>query len=244
MTPLVTTSILSEFTYTWITDIMILGYQRTLQASDLYKMDPSREAGRLSEKLEAAWARRVAAAADWNGRLEKGEVDPSFLTRLSFVFRAILVTLEKHWRDVDGRKEASLTWALNDVFGGMFWIGGGLKAGRHISQLMSPIVLKSLITLAEERAAARETGEPAPSAGRGVGIAFGLFLLAITARVCSHQFFWRSMATGVLTRAALIASIYERGVSLTGRARVKLTNATLLNHISSDVCMKIQRKLY
>ncbi|KAF9237599.1 ABC protein [Melanogaster broomeanus] len=269
MTPLVTTSILSEFTYTWITDIMVMfpgcftpcqklmvlcgvtdtRYQRTLQASDLYKMDPSREAGRLSEKLEAAWARRVAAAADWNDRLEKGEVDPSFLTRLSFVFRAILASrgmaertyaerrgaLEKHWRDVDGRKEASLTWALNDVFGGMFWIGGGLKASRHISQLMSPIVLKSLITLAEERAAARETGEPAPSAGRGVGIAFGLFLLAITTSVCSHQFFWRSMATGVLTRAALIASIYERGVSLTGRARVKLTNATLLNHISSDL---------
>ncbi|KAF9234112.1 ABC protein [Melanogaster broomeanus] len=259
ITPLATTSILSEFTYTWITDIMVifpsyftyypklmvlclgkqvLGYQRTLQASDLYKMDPSREAGRLSEKLEAAWARRVAAAVDWNDRLEKGEIDPSFLTRLSFVFRAMLASqgkegctyaerrgaLEKHWREVEGRKEASLTWALNDVIG-------------DTSQLMGPIVLKSLITLAEERAAARATGEPAPSVGRGVGMALGLFLLTVTTSVCTHQvqFFWRSMATGVLARAALIASIYERGVSLTGKARVKLTNATLVNHISSDV---------
>ncbi|KAF9237594.1 ABC protein [Melanogaster broomeanus] len=249
MTPLATTSILSEFTYTWITDIMILGYQRTLQASDLYKMDPSREAGRLSEKLEAAWARRVAAAADWNDRLEKGEIDPSFLTRLSFVFRAMLASqgkggctyaerraaLEKHWRDVDGRKEASLTWALNDVFGDMFWIGGGLKVIGDTSQLMGPIVLKHLITLAEERATARATGEPAPSVGRGVGMALGLFLLTVTTSVCTHQFFWRSMATGLLARAALIACIYERGVSLTGKARVELTNAMLVNHISTDV---------
>jgi len=43
------------------------------------------------------------------------------------------------------------------------------------------------------------------------------------------------MATGVLARAALIASIYERGVHLTGKERVKLTNAALVNHISTDV---------
>ncbi|KAF9243526.1 ABC protein [Melanogaster broomeanus] len=249
MTPLATTGILSEFTYTWITDMMVLGYQRTLQASDLYKMDPTREVGRLSEKLEAAWARRVAAAADWNERLEKGEIYPSFLTRLSFTFRTILASqgekertytkrraaLEKHWREVDGQKEASLTWALNDVFGRMFWIGGGLKVIGDTAQLMGPIVLKSLITFAEERAAARAAGEPLPNVGRGIGMALGLFFLSVITSACTHQFLWRSMATGVLARAALIASIYERGVMLTGKARLNLTNATLVNHISTDV---------
>jgi len=43
------------------------------------------------------------------------------------------------------------------------------------------------------------------------------------------------MTTGVLARAALIVCIYERGVNLTGRERVKLTNAALVNHISTDV---------
>lgn len=49
------------------------------------------------------------------------------------------------------------------------------------------------------------------------------------------KFFWRSMATGVLARAALIACIYERGANLTGTARVKLSNSTLVTHISTDV---------
>ncbi|KIK99142.1 hypothetical protein PAXRUDRAFT_132675 [Paxillus rubicundulus Ve08.2h10] len=248
MIPLATANIFSELTFAWITDMMVLGYQRTLQASDLYKMDPTRQAGDLSEKLEAAWARRLAAAADWNEHLEKGVIHPSYLARLSFALRAIpanrvnkaltyaerRVALKKYWTQVDGRKEASLTWALNDVFGSTFWIGGIFKA-RDTAQLMGPIVLKSIITFAEERAAARTAGEPGPSIGLGIGMALGLFFLTITTSICTQQFFWRSMGTGVLARAALITSIYGRGVSLTGKARVKLTNAALVNHISTDV---------
>lgn len=43
------------------------------------------------------------------------------------------------------------------------------------------------------------------------------------------------MSTGAFARAALIACIYERGVKLTGKERAKLTNASLVNHISTDV---------
>ena len=43
------------------------------------------------------------------------------------------------------------------------------------------------------------------------------------------------MSTGALARATLIACIYERGVKLTGKERVKLTNASLVNYISTDV---------
>ena len=43
------------------------------------------------------------------------------------------------------------------------------------------------------------------------------------------------MTTGLLARAALISSIYKRGVSLTGKARTTLPNAALVTHISTDV---------
>ncbi|KAG0695504.1 ABC protein [Suillus ampliporus] len=87
LTPLANASFFSQLTYTWITGIMVgysttnfkvccsnvciqvLGYQRTLQASDLYKLDTSRESAVLAAKLEAAWQRRVKAAADWNAVL-------------------------------------------------------------------------------------------------------------------------------------------------------------------------------
>lgn len=43
------------------------------------------------------------------------------------------------------------------------------------------------------------------------------------------------MMTGMLARSALIKSIFKRGVGFTGQARSKVTNADLLNHISTDV---------
>ena len=142
LTPLASSSLISQLTYSWITDIMVLGYQRTLQASDLHKLDSSREVKSLSEQLEAAWARRVEAAAKWNAKFDRGEVSPSILKRMTWVVRAIpsekdqtqkrsyserRLALERHWREVEGRKEASLAWALNDVFGWSFWLGGVFK---------------------------------------------------------------------------------------------------------------------
>ncbi|KAG1879712.1 ABC protein [Suillus subluteus] len=246
LTPLVNASIFSQLTYTWVTDIIVLGYQRTLQASDLYKLDTSRESAILAPKLEAAWQRRVRAAADWNERLESGELRPSLFKRTGWALNAISrkqgttwserrAAFQKYWRESAGRKEASLTWALNDVFLSVFWIGGALKVFGDTAQLMGPIILRHIIVFAEERSAAIIAGEPVPNIGRGIAMAVGLFALTLTSSICSHQFFWRSMAVGVLARAALITCIYERGVNLTGKARVKLDNATLVNHISTDV---------
>jgi len=139
--PLATASLFSRMTFSWVTEFMVLGYQRTLQAPDLYKLDISREAGQMAEKLEAAWTRRINAAAEWNAKLDRGEIRASALKRLIWDARAIKAdsssrgqtykerraALEEQWRKVKGRKKASLAWALNDVFGWSFWLGGIFK---------------------------------------------------------------------------------------------------------------------
>ncbi|KAI6099711.1 ABC protein [Pisolithus sp. B1] len=247
--PLANASIYSQLTYSWMSKLMVLGYQRTLQASDLHKLDLSRQAGPLAEKLEAAWKRRIEAAADWNNRLDRGEIHASIVKRLIWTIRAITsergpqqrtyserrARLEQHWREVGGKKHASLTWALNDVLAWSFWPGGVFKVVGDVAQLMGPLVLKALLTFAEQRSTAHSAGEPLPNVGPGIGMAFGLWALTIVTSVCNNQFFWHSMETGILARAALIACIYERGVKLTGKERVKLTNAALVNHVSADV---------
>jgi len=98
-------------------------------------MHESFEAGYLSDKLDAAWARRVHNANEWNARLASGEVHPGLWKRISWSARALfsghyqetILTLERHWRETDGRREPSLVWALNDVFASQFWIGGLFK---------------------------------------------------------------------------------------------------------------------
>lgn len=130
--PMVYASIFSILTYTWINPIMMLGYQRTLQATDLWKLDEARESGTLGPQLDAAWARRVKEADEWNARLAAGELRPPLRTRVKWVFRGAgwgkrREERERQWREKDGRKEASIAWALNDVFGWTFWTGGAFK---------------------------------------------------------------------------------------------------------------------
>ncbi|TCD60600.1 hypothetical protein EIP91_009818 [Steccherinum ochraceum] len=241
--PVATASILSILSYAWISPIMTLGFQRTLQATDLWKMDESREAGKLGQKLDEAWARRVKVAEEWNDKLDKGEVYPTLYTRVKWNVQSLRhpgtyaehrSALEKHWREVDGRREASLVWALNDVFGISFWLGGLFKVFGDTAQLMGPILVKSIINFGKAHFAAKQAGEPVPNVGRGVGMALGLFCVTVAASVAQHQFFWRSMTTGLLARAALISSIYKRGVNLTGKARTNFPNSALVNHISTD----------
>ncbi|KIK67839.1 hypothetical protein GYMLUDRAFT_216120 [Collybiopsis luxurians FD-317 M1] len=241
--PIVNASLLSKLTYTWVTPIMALGYQRTLQVSDLWKMDDSMGAARLSEQLDSAWARRVQEANEWNLKLELGEITPRIPQRIYWSVKALVsgnykehrIALEKHWREVGGKREASLAWSLNEVFGHLFWIGGVIKVCGDTCQMMGPLLVKAIINFAKDRANARDTGGDMPSIGRGIGMAIGLFFIVVCASVTNHQFFWRSMTTGVLARAALTNCIYKRGVVLTGKSRVELPNAKLVNSISTDI---------
>ncbi|KAJ3483697.1 hypothetical protein NLI96_g6138 [Meripilus lineatus] len=234
-----------------LSDASTLGFQRTLQATDLWKLDTTREAGHLGDKLDKAWARRVQQAADWNAQLANGTITPSIWKRIIWSIQAVSSgysnykerrrRLEQYWRNVGGKKEASLAWALNDTFGASFWLGGIFKVFGDTSQLMGPLIVKAIINFGKEHYAATHPSSNSnsppkvPNVGRGIAMAIGLFLVTITASICQHQFFWRSMTTGLLARAALITSVYKRGVRLTGKARTTLPNSALVNHISTDV---------
>ncbi|KAJ6528832.1 hypothetical protein B0H19DRAFT_1083174 [Mycena capillaripes] len=81
------------------------------------------------------------------------------------------------WRDAGERREASLAWSLNDVFGDVFWIGGAFKISAQVigdtGQLMGlgPILVKATINFARARAAAWETGgDPVHREGCGYGV--------------------------------------------------------------------------
>ncbi|KAI0784237.1 ABC protein [Abortiporus biennis] len=242
--PAATANIFSILSYAWITPIMTLGFQRTLQATDLWKMDESREAGYLGNRLDEAWNRRVKAANEWNAQLDNGEIQPSLLKKAKWTLQSLAAgtkyserrgALERQWREVDGRKEPSLAWALNDTFGRSFWLGGIFKVFGDTAQLMGPLLVKGIINFGKEHFAAKQNGTTPPNIGRGVGMAIGLFCVTVTASVSQHQFFWRSMTTGLLARAALISSVYKRGVNMTAKARTKFPNSSLVNHISTDV---------
>ncbi|KJA26268.1 hypothetical protein HYPSUDRAFT_36540 [Hypholoma sublateritium FD-334 SS-4] len=242
--PLTTASLFSMLTYMWISPIMTLGYQRTLQATDLWRLDEAHTAIVLSRKFDDAWETRRLNARKWNEDLEKGLVSPGLFKRFIWVLFSLAAgrhysnkrkELERHWREHDGRKKPSIPLALNDALGFFFWTGGAFKVLGDTCQLMGPIVIRAIINFAKRRAAAKANHETPENIGIGIVMAIGLFCLTVLASCGTHQFFWRSMLTGTFARAALIKSIYRRGVYLTGKSRASISNSDITNHISTDV---------
>ena len=238
-------------TFGWMTPLLSLGYSRPLEASDLYVLQPERGAAYVADKIDASLRRRQKAAEDYNARLARGDLHPGPLNMVLWMLTGEREEKEKRWRELGGRKNASLAWALNDSIKWWFWSGGVLKVVGDTAQVMSPLLVKvqlvmlyiwwwayvqqAIINFATDSYAGHKLGTPVPSVGLGIGYAFGLVALQVIESVCTHHFFYRATSTGVLLRGGLITAIYNRTLKLTSRARSTLTNGILVNHISTDV---------
>ncbi|EFI27939.1 ABC protein [Coprinopsis cinerea okayama7 len=167
ISPYATANFLSLLWFSWITPIMTLGYQRTLQATDLWRLDDEHSAARLTARFEAACKQRDEHASYVNKSLASGALQPSFPRRLSWYLKSAFssktrASLEEDWRN-QGHSKASVPLALNDTLGRFFWIGGTYKVLADVAQLMCPLLVREIINFAKERELAEERGLPRPN---------------------------------------------------------------------------------
>ncbi|KAJ7183174.1 ABC transporter [Mycena filopes] len=218
----------------WVTPLLALGYARPLEATDLYKLGDERASAYIAQRITESFDRRHHDATEYNLRLANGEVRPGWRV-IWWALSGKRAEREKKWREVDGKRKASLVWAMNDSIKWWFWTGGVLKIMGDTAQITSPLVVKAIIKFASSSYVAHNSGGTPPPIGQGVGLAIGLLLMQLIGSLGQHHFFYRAMSTGVLIRGGLITAIYARSLRLTSRARATLTNGKLVNHISSDV---------
>lgn len=150
-TPIVRANYLSELTYQFITPIMILGYRRPLEATDLWKMDKTRQAETLSTQLNENFERRRKRAEERNRKIENGEINPDFLTTFKWRLESVkdritgnkegikldLKEKERLWREKrppsndagfepknrSGQDKATVRMAMYDQFSWTLWHG-------------------------------------------------------------------------------------------------------------------------
>ncbi|KAF9268335.1 hypothetical protein L218DRAFT_954696 [Marasmius fiardii PR-910] len=232
--PEVTANIFSLIIFEWITPLLRLGYDRPLEASDLYKLQDERSAAAIGNSILESWEQRQKAANDYNTRLANGEISPGW-RKVWWTVRGGRELREKNWREVSGKKKPSLTMAMNDSVKWWFWSGGLFKIFGDTAQITSPLLVKAIVNFATDSYRGHLTGGPVPSVGKGLGMAFGLLGLNVFASLCTNHFFYRGASTGVLIRGGLINAIYHKSMLLTARSRSKLPNGLIMNHISTDV---------
>ncbi|KAH9177416.1 ABC transporter [Lactarius sanguifluus] len=233
--PEMTAGWFSLLTFGWMNSIMALGYARPLEASDLWKLQEHRSSGVIANLILDSFEARRREADEYNTRLSNGEIKPPLKLWLMSALLGDGEERLRQWVEKDGRKQPSLTLAINDSVKWWFWSSGILKVAGDTAQVMSPLVLKSLIKFATESYDAHREGLLAPGIGRGIALAIGLVILQLFGLLCQQHFFYRSASSGVLVRGGLITAIYSRSLRLTTGSRARLSNGRLVNHISTDV---------
>ncbi|KAF6757234.1 ATP-binding cassette transporter YOR1 [Ephemerocybe angulata] len=236
LTPEAGASWISLITFDWLTPLLALGYARPLEAPDLFRLQDERSAAAIAAKIDASYERQQRLASEYNQRLAAGEVKPGLRKLWWMIGPGSATDKERNWREVTGKKKASLVWAMNDSIKWWFWSSAALKVVSDVAQVTSPLVVKAIIRFANESYFGHRTGSnDIPSIGVGIGLSICLLLMQVIATVCAHHFIYRAASTGVLIRGGLITAIYTRALRLTSRARSKLPNGKLVNHISTDV---------
>lgn len=113
MIPEATARWFSLVTFSWITPLLSLGYARPLEASDLYKLQDDRSASYIADRILVSFNMRQIEADEYNSRLAKGDVKAGWRI-IWWILRGNRVGREKQWREIDGKRKASLVLAMND----------------------------------------------------------------------------------------------------------------------------------
>lgn len=144
MIPEATASFFSLLTFGWITSLLGLGYARPLEATDVYKLQDSRSAAQIAEKINVSYDERVNEVKEYNERLAAGKISPGWRSVL-WMLKGKRKELEHEWRTNTGKKRPSLVFAINDSVKWWFWSAGVLKVISDTAQITTPLVVKVCI---------------------------------------------------------------------------------------------------
>ncbi|KAH8660277.1 P-loop containing nucleoside triphosphate hydrolase protein [Xylariales sp. PMI_506] len=103
-----------------------------------------------------------------------------------------------------------------------------------MSQVLIPFVVKYIVAFAVQEYEARQLGVPGPPIGRGIGLVFGIAGMQILGSIGYNHLYYRGMLVGGQVRAALISTIFDKAMTISGRAKAAWGNGRIVNLMSVD----------
>lgn len=112
-----------------------------------------------------------------------------------------------------------LAWAIFQTFKADLIIGGVAAFTSAMIQVLVPFVLKYIIAYAVQDYDASSLGVPGPAVGRGIGLVLSITVMQIFGSMGYNHFFYRGMLVGGQVRSALISMIFDKAMTISGRAK-------------------------
>jgi ATP-binding cassette, subfamily C (CFTR/MRP), member 1 len=112
-----------------------------------------------------------------------------------------------------------LAKALFQTFKIDLMIGGLAAFTSSMIQVLVPFVVKYIIAYAVQDYEAKLLGIPGPAIGKGVGLVLSITIMQIFGSMGYNHFFYRGMLVGGQVRSALISMIFDKAMTISGRAK-------------------------
>ncbi|CAD6626380.1 HN1_G0035860.mRNA.1.CDS.1 [Saccharomyces cerevisiae] len=209
--PLFHTNIISNMFFWWVLPILRVGYKRTIQPNDLFKMDPRMSIETLYddfeknmiyyfEKTRKKYRKRHPEATE-------EEVMENAKLPKHTVLRALLFTFKKQY-------------FMSIVFA----ILANCTSG------FNPMITKRLIEFVEEKAIFRSM-----HVNKGIGYAIGACLMMFVNGLTFNHFFHTSQLTGVQAKSILTKAAMKKMFNASNYARHCFPNGKVTSFVTTDL---------
>ncbi|PWN51467.1 putative ABC transporter [Violaceomyces palustris] len=224
--------LLSQLSFSWLDDLLTVGYTRPLDEQDLFKLGQEKASkltgDRLLRSFDERWSRQRSRSVQIDHQ-DKQEGNPPPppppppppTVRVFGLWELPILVL-----------------AMNDVISSFFWLGGLMKLLSDVGTITSPLLVRSIIDFITDSYQARSSeGVESPSIGKGLALALTLLVTQALIVLLNVHAFYRGFGSGILLRSSLIHAIFSRSMRLSNRSRSanRLSVGKLVTFISSDV---------
>ncbi|EDK37507.2 hypothetical protein PGUG_01605 [Meyerozyma guilliermondii ATCC 6260] len=200
---------ISRAYFLWLIPLLNVGYRRTVQPDDLYKLTDDLAVRNYKNRFQAIFQRRIAEARRKHRQkcTSDEEADSTFVVS-KFV---CLFSIYETWIRV--LLHSAILTSISVI----------------ISSLI-PLLTKQLIKFVE----ARSTGAQG-SVGPGVGYAIGLFLMASVSGLFVNHGVYKAFRVGVQVRSVLTALILEKSFRLSPRSHHQFASGDINSLMGTDL---------
>lgn len=200
---------ISRLYFLWLVPLLNVGYRRTVQPDDLYKLNDDLTVEFYKTRFQAIFARRCAESRQKHR--QKCATD----------------------EEADATYEVSKYDVLFSIYETWFWTlvnSTILSSIAVIASSTTPLVTKELIKFVEKRSLGASE-----NIGSGVGYAIGLFMMTNLNGLFINHGMYKAFRVGVQVKSVLTSLILEKSFRLSPRSQHKYSSGDINSMMGTDL---------
>ncbi|XP_071120825.1 multidrug resistance-associated protein 1-like isoform X2 [Mytilus edulis] len=222
-------SFLSRITFNWITSLMIQGYKKPLNEDEMFKLNERDMCKVAYKRFLKNWDKERISAS----RLGQSGSTHRYNLQDDMSESTPLLAPKPVVKDPNTKeKKRSLFRALAKTFGLELLHAHVFKLIYDITIFISPILLRFLIAFS--KGSTETDSSEFSQTWKGYMLAAAFFVTILIQSIACHQQFYWGMTLGIRVKAALMAAVYRKALTLTSGARKESTVGEIVNLMSID----------